>query len=470
MLNFKKKLLSVLKKSLDGFETLESTKRLTSGASRITFEVSTICKGKPKKLALRINPADLNEDGLMSQRIAPSSEAEVMKLARSAGIPTPEIIYIFDEEEDLGEGYLMDWMEGESVGSKISRGEEFKAIRPVLAKQCGQILGRLHSIDISATGLETVLEKLKPIDYVSQQYKIYKSLKVQRPMIEYVARWLLENPPRDRPLCLVHNDFRNGNLLVNKLSGISGVLDWEIAHIGNPIRDIGWLCTPSWRFGVSKNTVGGFGMLNDLLASYEASGGSKLEQEELKFWMIFGSFWWAIACLLMEKSYENGEDKSIERPIIGRRISECEVDCVNLLIPGKTSFNTKKMIEFLESQRDPLLITSVKEYVKKEMVEKAKGRKKFLATIACNALDITLREYKYKKHFTRAEQKQLQLLLKRKGDLSGLRSEIASAIQNKNISLDCEGLKQYLRDSTLLKILIDQPNYPGLDQLKVPIF
>mgnify|MGYP001388434231 CR=1 FL=1 len=289
-------------------------------------------------------------------------------------------------------------------------------------------------------------------------------------MIEYVARWLLENPPRDRPLCLVHNDFRNGNLLVNKLSGISGVLDWEIAHIGNPIRDIGWLCTPSWRFGVSKNTVGGFGMLNDLLASYEASGGSKLEQEELKFWMIFGSFWWAIACLLMEKSYENGEDKSIERPIIGRRISECEVDCVNLLIPGKTSFNTKKMIEFLESQRDPLLITSVKEYVKKEMVEKAKGRKKFLATIACNALDITLREYKYKKHFTRAEQKQLQLLLKRKGDLSGLRSEIASAIQNKNISLDCEGLKQYLRDSTLLKILIDQPNYPGLDQLKVPIF
>ncbi len=123
MLNFKKKLLSVLKKSLDGFETLESTKRLTSGASRITFEVSTICKGKPKKLALRINPADLNEDGLMSQRIAPSSEAEVMKLARSAGIPTPEIIYIFDEEDDLGEGYLMDWMEGESVGSKISRGE-----------------------------------------------------------------------------------------------------------------------------------------------------------------------------------------------------------------------------------------------------------------------------------------------------------------------------------------------------------
>ena len=227
----------------------------------------------------------------MSQRITPLTEAIVMQLARSAGIPTPEIIYIFKEEDDLGEGYLMDWMEGESVGSKIAKGEEFKEIRPVLATQCGQILGRLHSIEICANGLEGFLEKLKPIDYVSQQYRIYKSLGIQRPMIEYVARWLFENPPRDRPLCLVHNDFRNGNLLVNKSSGISGVLDWEIAHIGNPIRDIGWLCTPSWRFGVSKKTVGGFGMLDDLLASYEASGGSRLEQEEIKFWMIFGSFW-----------------------------------------------------------------------------------------------------------------------------------------------------------------------------------
>ena len=146
MLHFEKKLLGILEKSLDGFEALESTRRLTSGASRITFEVSTICKGKPKKLALRINPADLNEDGLMCQRIAPSVEAKVMKVARSAGIPTPKIIYIFDEEDNLGEGYLMDWMEGESVGSKIARGEEFKEIRPVLAKQCGQILGRLLSL------------------------------------------------------------------------------------------------------------------------------------------------------------------------------------------------------------------------------------------------------------------------------------------------------------------------------------
>ena len=470
MLHFEKKLLGILEKSLDGFEALESTKRLTSGASRITFEISTICKGKPKKLALRINPADLNEDGLMSQRITPSVEAKVMKLARSAGIPTPKIIYIFDEEDNLGEGYLMDWMEGESVGSKIARGEEFKEIRPVLAKQCGQILGRLHSIDITSAGLEGFLVKLKPTDYVLQQYKIYKSLGVQRPMIEYVARWLLENPPRDRPLCLVHNDFRNGNLLVDKLSGISGVLDWEIAHIGNPIRDIGWLCTPSWRFGVSSNTVGGFGKLEDLLASYEASGGSKLEQEEIKFWMIFGSFWWAVACLLMEKSYENGEDKSIERPIIGRRVSECEMDCVNLLIPGEASFNPKKMVEHLEKQLDPLLVTSIKAYVKEEILLKAKGRQKFLATIACNALDITIREYKYGKHFKESEKKQLERLLKRKGNLSSLRSEIASAIQHKDISLGSEGLKQYLRDSTLLQILIDQPNYAVLDELKNPIF
>ena len=146
------------------------------------------------------------------------------------------------------------------------------------------------------------------------------------------------------------------------------------------------------------------------------------------------------------------------------------MDCVNLLIPGEASFNPKKMVEHLEKQLDPLLVTSIKAYVKEEILLKAKGRQKFLATIACNALDITIREYKYGKHFKESEKKQLERLLKRKGTLSSLRSEIASAIQHKDISLGSEGLKQYLRDSTLLQILIDQPNYAGLDELKNPIF
>ena len=180
----------------------------------------------------------------------------------------------------------MDWMEGESVGSKIARG------RNLLFAVSSETMWPdpwTPSFDryffCWARGLSM---KLKPIDYVLQQYKIYQS-RVQRPMIEYVARWLLENPPRDRPLCLVHNDFRNGNLLVDKLNGINGVLDWEIAHIEIQLGTlVGYVRLLA--FGVSSNTVGGFGMLEDLLASYEASGGSKLEQEEIKFWMLFWFF------------------------------------------------------------------------------------------------------------------------------------------------------------------------------------
>ena len=75
------------------------------------------------------------------------------------------------------------------------------------------------------------------------------------------------------------------------------------------------------------------------------------------------------------------------------------------------------MVEHLDKQLDPLLVTSIKAYVKEEILLKAKGRQKFLANIACNALDITIREYKYGKHFKESEQKQLEKLLKRKGDL-----------------------------------------------------
>ena len=67
----------------------------------------------------------------------------------------------------------------------------------------------------------------------------------------------------------MHNDFRNGNIMVSPASGVVAVLDWEIAHIGDPMRDLGWICTNSWRFGRSELPVGGFGSYADLFRGYE---------------------------------------------------------------------------------------------------------------------------------------------------------------------------------------------------------
>jgi aminoglycoside phosphotransferase (APT) family kinase protein len=65
---------------------------------------------------------------------------------------------------------------------------------------------------------------------------------------------------------LVHGDFRNGNLIGGP-DGLRAVLDWELAHLGDPLEDLGWLCVRSWRCGAEPR-VGGFGPVDDQVAAY----------------------------------------------------------------------------------------------------------------------------------------------------------------------------------------------------------
>jgi aminoglycoside phosphotransferase (APT) family kinase protein len=78
-------------------------------------------------------------------------------------------------------------------------------------------------------------------------------------------------PVRPNRVTLVHGDFRHGNLIIGP-DGVRAVLDWELAHLGDPMEDLGWICVNSWRFGEIDKPVGGFGSREELFAGYEAAG------------------------------------------------------------------------------------------------------------------------------------------------------------------------------------------------------
>ena len=73
----------------------------------------------------------------------------------------------------------------------------------------------------------------------------------------------------------MHGDFRHGNLIIGS-DGVRAVLDWELAHLGDPMEDLGWICVNSWRFGEIDKPVGGFGSREELFAGYE-EGGRKVD-------------------------------------------------------------------------------------------------------------------------------------------------------------------------------------------------
>lgn len=448
----------MLRRRVAGCQGLLSAERLSGGANQETYRLVIATDRGERRLCLRRAAGGTGHHQSHAPGLA--TEALLMQVAHAAQVPEPAILHVLEAEDGLGEGFLMEWLDGETLGAKIARGPDFAGVRPRLARQCGEILARIHAIDLDATGLRQRLETVTPAAFVRDKWLRYQSFDTPQPMIDYTARWLLEHLPQDDRLTLVHNDFRNGNLMVDA-SGIRAVLDWEIAHIGSPLRDLGWLCTRSWRFGVSDKPVGGFGDYEDLIAGYEAVSGHCVDRAALHFWEVFGSFWWAVECLGMAEHYRNGPDKTVERPAIGRRSSECQVDCVNLLIPGPVELVGAEADEDTDMPRIDELLLSVREFLQRDVRQACAGRTNFLARVGGNSLDIVRRELSLGPAHRRAEHARLARLLGHEDSLATLRQALCERLRE-GLALDAPGLTEHLRLTVVNQVAIDQPSYHGL--------
>lgn len=450
----------VLTREMQGVEKLLSFERLSGGASQETYSIRAQTKTGELRLCMRRAPGGIVDEAVQ-QRPGLDVEAALMRAARSAGVPEPEIHYLLRPEDELGEGFIMQWLDGETLGRRIVKAPELKEARSGLAEQCGRLLARIHRIDLESEGLEDRLTRLTPGEFLERTWERYRLLETPQPMIDYSARWLLEHLPKAHRMCLVHNDFRNGNLMVNE-DGICAVLDWETAHIGDPVRDLGWLCTRSWRFG-GEQPVGGFGSKEALLRAYAEESGHQIDLEHLKFWEVFGAFWWSVGCLGMANHYRTGPDPSVERPAIGRRTSECQADCVNLLIPGPFEpVDAASPDTGLDMPETSELLESVHDFLRTEVIPATEGRLRFLSLVASNSLAILMRESRLCQAHRHEEQRRLRTLLAVNGDLLALRNLLCQRLRDGVMPLDSAELTAHLRQTVMNQLLIDQPKYPAL--------
>ncbi|MEP5764235.1 MAG: phosphotransferase family protein [Halieaceae bacterium] len=460
---FEQALELVLSREVPGFSGLASCDKLTAGASQETYRLACATSTGELLLALRRSVPTLQADSSVGT-ISLETEAHLMQLAAAAGIPEPEILYLLQPDDGLGAGFLMQWLEGETLGGRIVRSEKFESLRPQLAFQCGQELARIHALDWEAAGLGEALPSISPQSLIEETWAYYRDLNVPVPMIDYCWRWLLDNLPQDSRLTLVHGDFRNGNLMLTP-EGIGAVLDWELAHLGDPVRDLGWLCVNSWRFGVSELAVGGFGKVEDLLAGYQSVAGIDVSRQALHFWQVFGSFWWSMATLRMAQSWRSGETPSLERPVIGRRSSEAQMDCVNLLIPGDFEAVVAGT-DFSAGTRLPMpaeLLESVRGFLREEVADTADPHAGFMARVAANSLGIVQRELLHGPALANAEAERLRVVLGIDEELDGLRWQLVNALRD-GMDLDTPGLAEHLRQTVAGQLCIDQPHYSALNQ------
>ena len=298
---------------------------LTGGASKEIWKFEVSNAKQSTKMILRRGSGI---EGPLAIKTA--DEARIQKEVIKVGAPVPIILAVSKNDEELGDSYIMHFVEGESIARKILRDKEYKKALPILAYQCGEAIAKIHNVDINNFSF---LPKKPAEDQLEDLYSTYQSFEQPSPVFEYAYLWLKEQDFGNFQESLVHGDFRLGNIIVNA-EGLQSIIDWELAHIGNPLQDLGWVCGNSWRFGKNDKVVGGFGDIEDLLEGYNSISKLKVDKEMVKCWQVFGTFRWGVICLIQAYAHLNGTINSVEKAAIGRRVSETEIDIVDLLFLG----------------------------------------------------------------------------------------------------------------------------------------
>ncbi|WP_293680596.1 phosphotransferase family protein [uncultured Phenylobacterium sp.] len=308
---------------------LTEAQRLSGGASMETWAFGFEGKDGPESLILRRRSVPFDPEN--GRAISLQTEAALIQATGAKGARVPHVRHVCEEADGLGEAYVMVRVAGETLGRKITSDPRFDAVRPDLARQCGEVLVPIHAtppppgLNLKVTDGQIEIERYE---------EIYRATGAERPILELAFQYLRKHVPPPVEPTLLHGDFRNGNIMFDPQIGVASVLDWELAHVGDPAEDMGWICTNSWRFGRPDRPVGGFGDYADLLAGYAAAGGRPIEVSRVRFWQMLGSLRWGVMCLGMYLSWRDGVTKSVERPMIGRRVSETEADLVVLLEEG----------------------------------------------------------------------------------------------------------------------------------------
>ena len=230
----------------------------------------------------------------------------------------------------------MQRLEGETIGRRIVREPELEAARQVLAGQMGAALAALHRVDVDRFGLRELLPappagRSPALLNIEQAEEDLDRIGEPHPGIELVLRWLRRHePPPPARLVLVHGDFRIGNMMVTR-EGLSGVLDWEFAHLGDPAEDLAWGMVRDWRFGADQLRFGGISPAEPFLDAYESHMASRVDRSTVAYWEIMGNIRWAIGTLNQAERHLSGREQSVELASLGRRCAEMELEALQLV-------------------------------------------------------------------------------------------------------------------------------------------
>ena len=310
--------------------TVESLRKMSGGASKETWAFDLAMSGHaPLALVVRVN-----RRSPLPASIGLKDEFALMTEVYGAGIQVPKP-YWYGKDNSGRSFYVIERIEGETIVRRLHKGVQYDKARNLMPAQLGKILAKIHRIPSAGTRFhflpcrqESGSSALGQILFY--EYLLHRYSPDPHPPLELAISWLKRNKPPSDHLSLIHGDYRLGNVIFTE-KGVQSILDWELAHIGDPMEDVGYISVQAWRFGIDSKPIGGIGERADFFDAYEKAGGFRIDADIVQYWEIFGNLVWAIITILQMSPFLNGYTNSIELGSLGRKTAEVELQLLTLI-------------------------------------------------------------------------------------------------------------------------------------------
>jgi aminoglycoside phosphotransferase (APT) family kinase protein len=297
---------------------VEGLHQIFGGASRHTWSCdawwSDASGERSQGLIFRVDPP---------ASLLPNNDTEhrVYRAVHGSAIPVPAVLWAEPDSRWLGGAFfVMERIEGCETTPQALFRPPFDAVGEQIGRRIFQVGGAIAAFDWRAAGLECFEAPAEDacwhIELADWAGRIEEARLDVQPVTRAAIDWLRRHPPPPaQRVSLVHGDHRNGNVLVDPTGEIRGVLDWEMAHLGDPIEDLAWTCAPAWRWG-REHLYAGLIEPTEAVQEWERTSGLRFDEDAFHWWSLFSAVKAQGIWLTGDRSYVDRRTDDIRMPMI----------------------------------------------------------------------------------------------------------------------------------------------------------
>jgi aminoglycoside phosphotransferase (APT) family kinase protein len=283
------------------------------GHSNVTFLLSTdVVLRRPPRGPLPPSAHDVMREARLLTALTPTL------------VRTPRVLAVCPDEKVIGAPfYIMERVDGEVITDRLPPVLDTEAERDRIADQLIDALVELHAVDWRTAGLEGFG---KPSGYLERQLRRFSGLwehnrTRELPAVEQLGSWLEQNMPSSPPATVVHGDYRLGNTMfaARAPAQLTAILDWEMATIGDPLADLGYMMIHWHEAGdqlggfnlQSVTMLPGFPSRQEMIARYEQRSGRSMQALD---WYVTLALWKGV--VFMEGNYKRAVEGRTDDPYL----------------------------------------------------------------------------------------------------------------------------------------------------------